>query len=193
MVSNVVRRQRSQAALIGAARRLFAAQGYANTSTTEILSEAGLTRGALYHHYADKAALFEAVCRAVQSDAVAAIDRATKDKEGALAALRAGSSAWMRFMAAPEPRQILILDAPSVLGFDRWTALDREYGFARLREGVLAARDHLTPARTKTRAEDLAVLLNGMMNAAVMDSPDPKALRRMEKSVLSVIDALASA
>ncbi|NBB83067.1 MAG: TetR family transcriptional regulator [Alphaproteobacteria bacterium] len=167
MAARADRAAATRARLVAAARHRFAAEGFAATGTEAILAEAGATRGALYHHYADKTALFEAVCRAVSDEAVDRIEAALAESEDPLDRLVAGSLAWIEFMTGPEARRILMLDAPTVLGWARWQALDRETGFASLRAGVAEARDHGT-LRADLSAEAAAVMLNGALNALAL-------------------------
>lgn len=183
--------QKTKAQLVAAARRLFAKQGFAATSTGEILRKAGVTRGALYHHFVDKAALFEAVCTELHKEAVAAIADVTGDDVPPFDALVAGSLAWIDHMAKPEVNRILIVEAPAVLGWEKWNALDRAHGFGELLEGVAAAR--AAGAIRPIGAEELAVLLNGAMNAGVLwagHTGGVQNLRRMKKAVRELLLAL---
>ncbi|MEX0838506.1 MAG: TetR family transcriptional regulator [Parvibaculum sp.] len=183
--------QKTRAQLVSTARRLFAKKGYAATSTEEILQKAGVTRGALYHHFRDKAALFEAVCVAMHEEAVAEISGVTGEDVPPFDGLVAGSLAWLDHTAKPDVNRILIVEAPAVLGWERWNALDRMYGFGELMIGVAAARD--AGAIREIGAEELAVLLNGAMNAGVIwaaNAGGGQNLRRMKKAVRELLGAL---
>ncbi|MCE9648198.1 MAG: TetR family transcriptional regulator [Parvibaculum sp.] len=183
--------QKTKTQLIAAARRLFAKQGFAATSTDEILQKAGVTRGALYHHFQDKAALFEAVCVALHEEAVAAIADVTGNQVAPFDALVAGSLAWIDHMAQPEVNRILIVEAPAVLGWERWNALDRAHGFGELMQGVAAARE--AGAIRPVGVEELTVLLNGAMNAGVLwtgHAGGAQTLKRMKKAVRQLLFAL---
>jgi AcrR family transcriptional regulator len=116
------RTAQTRAALITAARRLFGAEGFAEVGAERIAREASMTRGALYHQFADKADLFAAVLDEVEAEiaqrvvsAVAGFDPA--DTTGMLVA---GASAWLDASAEPDLQRIVLLDGPSVLGWDRW-------------------------------------------------------------------------
>ena len=116
------RTAQTRAALTTAARRLFGAEGFAEVSAERIAREAGMTRGALYHQFADKADLFAAVLDEVEAEiaqrvvgAVAGFDPA--DTTGMLLA---GASAWLDASSEPDLQRIVLLDGPSVLGWDRW-------------------------------------------------------------------------
>src|ERR1700761_9419291 len=115
----------TRAALIAAARRLFAQHGYANVGTPAIAAEAGVTRGAMYHQFADKAALFEAVAEVVESGLTADLvdSVAAAGPRDTVSALHAAVDAWLATSQEPEVRQILLLDGPVVLGWDRYRDL----------------------------------------------------------------------
>ena len=124
--------QRSAAtrqALVGAARRLWAERGYAEVGTPEIAAAAGVTRGAMYHQFADKASLFLAVAEAVERDVMTRLV-AGVDGSGAAtpaAALRAAVEPWLSICVDPEVRQLLLLDAPSVLGWKKYRDIAQRY------------------------------------------------------------------
>ena len=128
-----------RASLVAAARSLFAEKGYAETGTPEIVSLAGVTRGALYHHFADKAALFRAVVEAEAAAVAAEIGAEAETSGTALDALLAGSDGYFRAMAALGRVRILLLDGPAVLGHAEIARIDRETGGNELRSGLAAA------------------------------------------------------
>lgn len=156
------RAQASRQALLASARDLFESKGYAATSTEELLARTGLTRGALYHHFRDKRAVFDAVCNAVHEELVHEIAQATRQLADPAQALRAGCHAWMRAVAEPRRARLLLIEAPAVLGPEAWNAADARHGYASLREGVQAA---LQDGGQAPAARDAAALaLNGAMN-----------------------------
>ena len=167
MATNSERSASTQANLIAVAAELFGQQSYAATSTDAILAQAQLRRGALYHHFADKTALFEAVCVMHAGAAMQAIIDATADVNEPFEALVTGSIAWIDYMLAPSIRQILITDAPTVLGLQRWQQLDDRHSTRLLREGVEAAMTAKTIAYDGD-AEFLTVLINGALNAVAL-------------------------
>ena len=120
----------TRAALIAAARRLFAEHGYADVGTERVAQAAGVTRGALYHQFADKAELFAAVLEAVEIDLTArlidAVAAAATDDP--LALLAAGADAWLDASTEPEVRRIALLDGPAVLGWERWREVGMRHG-----------------------------------------------------------------
>jgi len=126
-------------ALIAAGRMLFTERGFAEVGTQEIVRAAGVTRGALYHHFADKTELFAAVFEAVEADVINRISAAIGDAQSAdpIAALRLGASTWLDACGEPEVHRIALLDAPAVLGLMRWREIGTRYNM-RLVEGLLA-------------------------------------------------------
>jgi len=170
--------------LIAAARELFATEGYAATGTEAILAQAGVTRGALYHHFADKQALFAAVCEILHEEAERHILQAAEAATGAYDGLLAGCLAFLDFMVRPDVRRILILDAPSVLGWAAWNEIDRRHGFGLLVEGVAAA---VEAGELRGDAEVIAVLINGALNYGVVwagQSEDPATFERLKSGFM---------
>src|SRR5690606_8160720 len=120
---------------------LFAERGYAGTATEEIVADAGITRGALYYHFADKADLFRAVFEELAAEVVARIDAAAAAARGGGASLRAGCHAWLDACLDPAVQRIVLLDGPSVLGWEEWRRIDARYGSRSLRRLIEAAMD----------------------------------------------------
>ena len=110
--------------LIEVATRLFAEHGYEGTSIEAVLSAAGVSRGALYHHFAGKEALFEAVVSAVSEQVTVELAEAVRGCADPLDAMRTAAIAWIDLAADPVIQRIVLVDAPSVLGWDRWRAMD---------------------------------------------------------------------
>lgn len=156
----------TRALFIRIARQLFAEQGYANTSTEQILAQTTVTRGALYHQFKNKADLLRAVCEQIQAEIQQEILVAAKGASDSFQALQRGCDAFLDATAKPDVQQILLIDAPAGLGWEEWNRLDREHGFGLLLEGVKQA---IAEGHFKTQAaEALATMLNGAMNAGIM-------------------------
>lgn len=130
----------TRASLIDAGRKLFGERGFADVGTQEIVAEAGVTRGALYHQFDDKKGLFVAVYDDVEQSIVAQIAEAVGERAGddPLAALKAGMRIFLRLCTEPEVHRITLVEAPSVLGWSEWRARGEEFGFA-LIEGLITA------------------------------------------------------
>ncbi len=168
---NELRATRTKGRLVEAARKLFGRDGYAQTGTEAILAAAGVKRGALYHHFRDKADLFEAVCRDLAAEAAEAVEAATDALTDPVDMLEKGAVAWIDYMGRPESRRILVIDAPGVLGRERWEALDRELSFDLLCAGVAEAIS-ANAIRFEAGPDVLAVLFNGAMNEIALRAGD---------------------
>lgn len=185
--TNKSRTETTRAALVSAARALFAEKGYAETSTPEIVRAAGVTRGALYHHFEDKQAVFRAVTEA-EYKAVAAniMAGAVADQPDAIAALKAGSRAYLDAMQVPGRVRIMLRDGPAVLGQQTLDAIDRDSSADALRLGLQAAMD----------AGQLRKLPLGALTAQLSALHDRAALCVSEgddpADHLAVLDALVS-
>ncbi|MBX9462317.1 MAG: TetR/AcrR family transcriptional regulator [Aquamicrobium sp.] len=139
--SNRERTEATRAALLDAARKLFVEKSYAETGTPEIVAAAGVTRGALYHHFADKQALLRAVVEA-ESQAVAdEVEKAAPVSLAPLDALRVGSAAFLAAMTPPGRTRLLLLDGPAVLGRAGMDEIESRHGGRTLREGLTAAME----------------------------------------------------
>lgn len=186
-------REATIAALLRAARELFAARGYADVGTEEIVQAAGVTRGALYHHFpGGKEQLFQAVLVQVSVE----MTREVMSKAGAAGdpwdELVVGIEAFLDACTNPEMQRIVLIDGPSVLGWDVWRAIDAEHGLGLLEQVVQAAIDagQLLPQSARAVAH---VLLGALDEAAmvVARAEDPVAARaEMGQTVRHLLEGL---
>lgn len=154
--TNAERTRATRSALVAAARELFVTRGYAATSTPQIATAAQVTRGALYHHYADKQDLFRAVADAEAAAVAREIEDRTGPADGLLPTthldardlLVEGARAYLDAMSAPGRTRLLLVDAPAVLGGTEADALDARHARRTLRDGLAAA---LAPGDATTR------------------------------------------
>jgi AcrR family transcriptional regulator len=123
---NVERGRATRAQVIEVATRLFAEQGYDGTSIEAVQAAAGVSRGSLYHHFPGKEALFWAVLEEVGARIAQQEEEIARDAPDPVATLRAGALAWIRLAGDPVVRQIMLIDAPAVLGWQRWRELDEQ-------------------------------------------------------------------
>jgi AcrR family transcriptional regulator len=192
---NVKRTQaeRSEAtrdALIAAGRGLFAERGYAAVGTEEIVRAAGVTRGALYHHFDGKRALFEAVYERVELELAEKIAVGALESGAAapLEAMRAGAEMFLRAATEPETQRIVLIDGPSVLGWDRWREIATEHGLGLIEATLQVAIEAGAIAEQPVRP--LAHVLMGALDEAAMlvaRADDPE---RMRAEVGRTLDAL---
>jgi AcrR family transcriptional regulator len=156
----------TRAALIAAARGLFAERGFAGVGTEEIVRAAGVTRGALYHHFDGKEGLFEAVFEVVEREFTERIATEAMQSPDAWTAMLAGAGAFLDGCRDPAVQQITLLDAPSVLGWERWREIGMRYGLgvvqASLQEAMNQGQIAVQPVRP------LAHLLMGALDEAAM-------------------------
>jgi AcrR family transcriptional regulator len=117
-------------ALVDAAEGLFTAHGYAATSLDAIVAEARVTKGALYHHYSGKQALFEAVFEKVESAGAASIQASLKGRSDPWEKALAGLHAFLEVVRQPSYSRIVIQDGPSVLGYERFREQEERSTFA---------------------------------------------------------------
>lgn len=194
MTSNAERSAVTRGRLIAVARELFARDGFAATGTEAILDGAGVRRGALYHHFEDKATLFEAVCFTFAEEALPVVEAAASSAKDSRDSLVRGSIAWIGYVTRPDVRRILLVDAPTVLGWERWDALDRRLSYHVLRDAVdTALRDKAI--NFDGSPELLATMINGALNALALRVGAPGttvAPRTWHRAVRGLFCALGS-
>jgi AcrR family transcriptional regulator len=136
--SQVDRSAATRAALVAAARPLFAERGFGGVGTETIVQAAGVTRGALYHQFTDKTGLFEAVYEAVEEDLARRLGEriAASGVSDPIEAMLLGADAWLDACGEQEVQQIVLLDGPAVLGWQRLREIGLRYGLGLL-EGLL--------------------------------------------------------
>jgi AcrR family transcriptional regulator len=159
---NVARGEATRGQLIAIARRMFADRGYEDTSIEAVLREAGVSRGSLYHHFPGKEALFEAVAEEVETSVGAQTLAAAAGADSPVAALRAGSLNWIRLAGDPVVQRILLIDAPSVLGWERWRSMEEHHALGLIRAvlQVIAEEGKLRPELVGTLAHVLLASVN---------------------------------
>jgi len=177
-------------ALVAAARGLFAEQGFAEVPTDAIVAAAGVTRGALYHQFADKTALFEAVLEAVEADIVRRLtdEVAAAGIDDPVEALRHAERTWMDICAEPEIHRIALVDGPSVVGWSRWRELCQKHVFGLmellLAQGIEMGLIRPQPVRPLTHALMGASDEAGSYVAEAADRP------RARAEMIAVLDQL---
>jgi AcrR family transcriptional regulator len=131
--------QSTRAELVAVARKLFAERGYAGTSTEEIVRTAGMTRGALYHQFKDKKDLFRAVAETVESELGPMIAANATPGADAWTFLVEACQTFLDACLDRDVHQIILIDGPSVLGWDEWRAIEEKYGLALVEAGLSMA------------------------------------------------------
>src|SRR4051794_8614884 len=190
----MVRRTQSQRtrstreALIAAARPLFTERGYDNVGTEEIVRAAGVTRGALYHHYGDKASLLDAVYNRIEAESTERVARIVlgSDLHSPLAAMKAGIEAFLEECEKPELRQIALHHAPAVLGWERWREIGAANGLGLIEASLAAAIEagEVRPLPVKATAH---LLMGALDEAAMLLARDERPEARAEVTAVLVM------
>jgi AcrR family transcriptional regulator len=159
--------EKTRRIILDAATNLFESKGYSNTTIAEIVDATHLTKGAVFHHFTSKEALFTEIWTGLQTD-MDAVARAAAAEQftnpDPYAAFLAGSRIYLDWVARRDYRQIVLIDGPAVLGISGWYERDSELGRDNVRSGIrylikcgIVADD---------READLSVLFQSILNAA---------------------------
>ncbi|MEC3975428.1 TetR/AcrR family transcriptional regulator [Amycolatopsis sp. H20-H5] len=175
----------TKAALTAAARELFAARGYQAVPADEIVRAAGVTRGALYHHYADKQGLFRSVVAQLEAELTAELRAVMDAAPDAVTGMFALLTAFFDACGRPENRQISLIDAPAVLGWREWRAIEAEHGLGLLVDVLTVAVEAglLAPQPVEVLAR---MLLGAVIEAVLLiaDADDPVRARAEAEQAL---------
>jgi AcrR family transcriptional regulator len=191
--TKAAQREATTAALISAARALFAERGYGGVGTEEIVQQAGVTRGALYHHFkGGKEDLFRAVLVQVSAETAQRVIQAALATDDPWEELVAGADAFLDAAMTPEVQRIMLVDGPSVLGWDVWRAADADYALGMLEQALQHAIDAGRIVQQPVKA--LAHVLLGALDEAAMviaRADDPPAARaEMGQTVRRLLEGL---
>lgn len=174
-------------ALVDVAEQLFTDHGYANASLDTIVAGARVTKGALYHHFTGKQALFEAVFERIETEAAATIQKAIRGKRDPWEKARAGLAAFSQVVQQPRYRRIVIQEGPSVLGYERFREQEERTTYANMVDIVRGILDAGTWRLDEAMLQTFARIFFGTMSAAgdvVATAPDPEtAAQRVEAAV----------
>lgn len=187
--SNQSRRQETRSALIKAARALFLEKGYGATGTPEVVERAGLTRGALYHHFKDKQALFLAVVEAEAAQIAAEIEAGSARAQTPLAALFDGAQAYFAAMRVPGRVRLMLLEGPAVLSPETMRRIDLDTGGRELRLGLAEA---LGDGATAAQVNTLADLVSAMFDRAALACAGGADAPLYEETVRDLLVALVN-
>ncbi len=163
---NLVNASATRDEILAKARELFATKGYANTSSREISAAAGVTIGAMFHHFTSKLHLFECVFESFEKEMDAQAKAASRSTHGLgpLETFLAGVRTALDFSSNPDFNRIVFVEGPSVLGEEKWRAIDARLGLKTVMVGVRALME--AGVITEQPVKPIAVLLMGAMNAA---------------------------
>jgi AcrR family transcriptional regulator len=175
----------TKATIIAVARRLFATRGYDGTSTEAVLEESKVSRGALYHHFETKEALFAEVLEAVEVDITAATGRVRANSTDPVEALAAAFNCFLDMASESEVRQIVLTDAHSVVGWQKWREIEGRHGLGRLKQALtfIAATGRIREEMVDVFAH---ILLASLLEVAFMvaRSPDRRSATKMGRKAM---------
>ncbi|HEY0573386.1 MAG TPA: helix-turn-helix domain-containing protein [Pseudonocardia sp.] len=195
MATREERAEATRAQLLDVAAELFASRGYAAVGTEDVVRQAGLTRGALYHHFADKRELFAAVHERVEQELVATIGErmaAARDTATPVQLLIIGMRSFLDACAHPAVLRISLLDGPTVLGWARWREVGERYGL-----GLVIAGLEFAMQAGELRRQDVRplahLLLAALSEAAqlIAHAEHPEQARaEVEPAMLALLNGL---
>jgi AcrR family transcriptional regulator len=167
---------------------LFAERGYEGTSIEAVLDAAGVSRGALYHHFDSKEALFEAVFIHLEEEVNTRVVKAAEGLTDPIAILGAAGRAWIAMAAEPLIQRVVVLDAPSVLGWEKWRSVEEAGALGMIKSvlAVLVEDGRLSPTMLDPFAHVLLASLNELA-LLVAKSDNPK---RALKTGTQAVDEL---
>lgn len=188
-VSNAKRTEKTRKLLVKAGKKLFVEKGFAATSTPEIVKAAGVTRGALYHHFEDKKDLFRAIvemdCEAVGNE----IERGSQDAENIVEMLKAGSSAFVKAITSNGRSRTILIDGLAVLGQKELLEIEDRFTRLSLWQGLEAALEH--GAIKPLSLQPLVELVSSMLDGAALKVDAGFDFEEIEPIVHAFIDGLA--
>ncbi|MBB3317378.1 AcrR family transcriptional regulator [Rhizobium sp. BK181] len=184
--SNRERTEQTKQALLDAARRLFVEKGYGDTATPDIVAAAGVTRGALYHHFEDKKALFRAVVEREAAAVAEAIEARTSGDLTPRQALLEGGSAYFDALAQEGRTKLLLLEAPAVLGLRDAGVIDEENAEATLQRGLEAYLPGGGPV-----LQPIARLLSAAFDRAAIAIAAGEERSEYEQAIAALLDGLS--
>src|SRR5579872_7086173 len=192
MATQADRREKTRTAIVKAAKRIFGERGFAATTMDDIAAGARVAKGAVYHHFPAKEAVFEAVFEQVSLELVSELDRISRAETDPLAAMATGTESYFSACSKGPTGQIILRDGPAVLGWERWREIDARHFGGKFPRALTAAMDAGLIARQPI--EPLArLLLGAVTEAAVACSTGPdigKTGAEYARAFRSMLDAL---
>jgi AcrR family transcriptional regulator len=190
--SQAARSRATRGALVATARALFAERGYADVPAEEIVAAAGVTRGALYHHFTDKQGLFRAVFEELEGEVTGEITAAIEAAPDQPTAIAAGLGRFLDVCQRPEVRRIALTDAPAVLGWQTWREIEAQHGLGVIMRGLEAATQEglLLPAPVSLLAQ---LVFSAVIEAALLiaHAADPQTTRAdAERALLALLTGM---
>lgn len=177
-------------ALITQAEKLFTTQGYASTSLDTIVKKAQVTKGALYHHFSGKQAVFEAVFEKIEGDAAKRIRKQLRGVRDPWEKAMTGLHAFLEVVQDPGYQRVVIQEGPAVLGYERFREQEERSSFGLVQEMVRAVLDETASNLSDAEVQTFSRIFWGALSAAgesVSDAADPKAIVAQVESAVALI------
>ncbi|TQR38028.1 TetR/AcrR family transcriptional regulator [Brevibacillus brevis] len=193
-MSKAEQKQQTMQKLIEVAREMFSKKGYADAAMEDIVKQAGVTRGALYHNFGSKEGLFEAVLASVQQEIGERVEAEAARSEEPWQQLILGCLAFVSSAVEQRNKRILLIDGPAVIGWEKWRRMDEENSMRHLREQLQTIKEqgYLRPVSI----DALTHLLSGAMNEAVLwisETPDQeKSLEEISAAMTLLLEGYRS-
>ncbi|WGV62185.1 TetR/AcrR family transcriptional regulator [Brevibacillus brevis] len=193
-MSKAEQKQQTMQKLIEVAREMFSKKGYADAAMEDIVKQAGVTRGALYHNFGSKEGLFEAVLASVQQEIGERVEAEAAKSEEPWQQLILGCLAFVSSAVEQRNKRILLIDGPAVIGWEKWRRMDEETSMRHLREQLLTMQEqgYIRPVSI----DALTHLLSGAMNEAVLwisETPDQeKSLEEISAAMTLLLEGYRS-
>jgi AcrR family transcriptional regulator len=183
-------------ALVEVATAQFGDHGYGGTSLDSIVAGAQVTKGALYHHFSGKQAVFEAVFASVEDDASKKIKAALRGAADPWEKARAGLREFLEIVQDPIYQRVVIQDGPAILGYERFREQEERSSYGIVQDIVGSVLEASTYELDEPMKQTFSRIFFGAMSAAgesVSTAPDPKqAVLRIEAAILFILEAIKS-
>lgn len=188
MATQEERREATRAAILAAAQSRFGSFGYNHVAIDQIATDAKVAKGAVYHHFATKADLFETVLHMVASQILVEVQATSLQQSDILAAMFAGNRAFFASCANAQFAQIFLKDGPAVLGWNRWREIDASYFGGMVRDGLYVAME--VGVITKRPIDPLVRLILGAVTEAAIDCANSQDFAEAAESYLDGLEAI---
>lgn len=191
--SNADRSEGTRSALLTSARGLFLDRGYEHVSQGDIVTAAGVTRGALYHHFTDKRDLFRTVFEEMETELTEEVTRAIAGAQDRMTSILLALGAFLDACERPEVRQLMLTDAPAVLGWREWREIEERHGLAVIEDQLQAASDEGLLAGDPSIPLLSKIVLSAVIEAALIvgHAPDPAVARgEAEQALVRLLGGL---
>jgi AcrR family transcriptional regulator len=182
------RSSQTRNAIVGSARQLFVAHGYAATSVSDILDACGVSRGALYHHFPSKEDIFAVVFSEVSFDTIRRAGKRVKNSATPLSALVTACLGWVDIATEPAVARVLFQDGPIALGWERCRTIEESTSLFVMRRSLQAAVDS---GEIRVGSVDVAArLINGLLAEAALELVRTAGQRNQKREVAAAVTAM---